>query len=136
TALSEGKILILPKINPLTMELEIYRITDLDRDLEAGLWGIREPQAGSCETFHAGAVDFILVPGVAFDLQGGRIGYGKGFYDRFIRNCKKPGAAVFTAGVAFEIQLQGQIPTEPHDTPVDAIVTENGWYYCRHQENH
>ncbi|MDI6726011.1 MAG: 5-formyltetrahydrofolate cyclo-ligase [Smithellaceae bacterium] len=136
TALAEGKILALPKINRLTMELEIYRITDLDRDLEACLWGIREPRAGGCETFNAGAVDFILAPGVAFDLQGGRIGYGKGFYDRFIRNCKNLGASVFTAGLAFEIQLLGQIPLEPHDTPIDAIVTENGWYYCRHHDNH
>lgn len=136
TALAEGKILALPKVNRQTMELEIHRITDLHGDLEDGLWGIREPRVYTCPILNAGSVDFILVPGVAFDLQGGRIGYGKGFYDRFIRKCHNSGKTVVTAGLAFERQLVGCVPLEPHDTRLDAIVTEKGWYFCRHDEQH
>ena len=71
-------------------------------------------------------VELILVPGLAYDLHGNRIGYGKGFYDRFLST---------TQGLKVGITMQGQVmddlPTEKHDVRVDAIVTEDGWHWCR-----
>lgn len=129
--LQEGKILALPKVEILTMELSIYSIADMEHDLEAGRWGIREPRPEICEAMDPERVDFILVPGVAFDLDGGRIGYGKGFYDRFIGKCQKKGQGPLAVGASFGMQMVERIPLSPNDRPVDAVVTENGWHWRR-----
>ncbi|HTL75696.1 MAG TPA: 5-formyltetrahydrofolate cyclo-ligase, partial [Casimicrobiaceae bacterium] len=74
------------------------------------------------------SVDWVLVPGVAFDARGGRLGYGGGFYDRLL-----PGAAGSAPRVAgaFEMQIVDAVPTAPHDVGVDAVVTERRTLTCR-----
>lgn len=133
--LQEGKTLVLPKVDVLTQELSTYRICDMKSELAAGQWGIREPRPETCQAIEPEIIDFIVVPGVAFDLGGGRIGYGKGFYDRFIGKCKKNGRSVLTVGASFGMQLLAGIPLSPNDLPVDAVVTEKGWHYCRSDAN-
>ena len=65
-------------------------------------------------------IDLLILPGIAFDLHGNRIGYGKGYYDRFLYSRK----AKHIMGLAYEIQICNDIPTNQHDIPVDTIITE------------
>ncbi len=97
------------------------RITDLSKNIRVGEFGIREPVA-DCAQISLNLLDLILVPGVAFDLHGWRLGRGKGFYDRLL-------AAVrgFTCGVAFDEQIVAQIPVESHDVHVNCILTPTRW---------
>ena len=119
------KTLLLPRVNRETKSLDIYEVKDLERDLESGTWGIREPNPGICSPADIRAVDFVLVPGVAFDSRGGRLGYGAGFYDRLLAN--RPSQAWLVAG-AFEIQMIEHVPMQERDVPVDVIVTEQRHY--------
>ena len=86
-------------------------------DLKPGAFGILEP----CETAdpaHPEEIDLILVPGLAFDQTGHRIGYGRGFYDSLLKSTKG-----LKVGLAFEEQIVGKIPTEDHDVPLDLIIS-------------
>lgn len=82
-------------------------------------FGAREPTAG--QVLAAPDVDVVVVPGVAFDRQGHRLGYGRGFYDRFLRS-----AAAFRVAIGFGLQLVDDVPHGRGDVPMDAIVTEAG----------
>ena len=92
-----------------------------DRDVVGGYQGIPEPLP-DCPRVAREAIDFVLVPGVAFDLAGRRLGYGGGYYDRLLPLLSPRAARV--AG-AFELQLVDRVPAAPHDVAVDAIVTES-----------
>jgi 5-formyltetrahydrofolate cyclo-ligase len=89
-------------------------------DLEPGFKGIPEP-VEACERVGPEAVDLVIVPGVAFDVRSGRLGYGGGFYDRFLASCRAPRIAV-----AFSMQIVDGVPCDEHDLPVDVVVTETG----------
>jgi len=86
--------------------------------LVPGAFGIREPTG---KKVPPGEIDFAVVPGLAFDLEGNRLGRGKGYYDRFLKELK---ADAFLCGVAFECQVLGEIPHGDEDIPVKALVTE------------
>ncbi len=93
-----------------------------------GAFGIREPIADAPEDFitdHAffGEESAIIVPLVAFDQTCARLGYGKGFYDRFLAE-----ATATKIGVAYELQRVGKVPTFEHDIALDAIATQERWY--------
>ena len=94
--------------------LILKRFTDRN-DLREARFGVREPVTG--ETAGPGDVTLIIVPGVAFDRQGNRLGHGKGFYDRLLR---EPG--ILKAGVCFDYQMQERIPHEAHDVAMDLLV--------------
>jgi 5-formyltetrahydrofolate cyclo-ligase len=104
-------------------DLQLHLVTDLDVDLVAGAYGIREPR-DVLPTLDPRDVDTVLVPGVCFDRHGGRIGYGGGFYDRLL---PRTGAAV-RIGICLEVQLVDRVAADPHDAPVDAVVTEGDVY--------
>ena len=89
-----------------------------DLDVEDGPFGIRQPTMASPAVDPA-EVDVVIVPGVAFDAAGQRVGYGGGYYDRFL---PRTGNA-FRVGLCFEEQLLGAIPTQEHDVSVDVVVT-------------
>ena len=119
-ALAAGKTLVLPRVNEATRMLELCAVTDVDRDAAAGFRGIREPQA-HCARVAPAAVDWVLVPGVAFDGECRRLGYGGGYYDRLL-----PSIAASAARVsgAFELQVVDRVPATEHDLGVDVVVTE------------
>lgn len=122
--LENGKALVLPKLNRERCGLDLYRVTDLEGGLETGVWGIREPRGGArIEDFSL--IDFILVPGVAFSSDGGRLGYGGGFYDRLLAS-KRADALALAA--AFSVQMVKNVPLETNDIAVNGIVTEDGEY--------
>ena len=119
-ALSTGKIVCAPRVNLAKRMLETYAITDLQRDVMPGFRGIDEPLP-HCPPVAVGAIDWVLVPGVAFDTQGHRIGYGGGYYDRLLPLLRSDARRI--AG-AFELQVVEQVPAAVHDLRVDALVTE------------
>lgn len=123
TVLDAGKTLILPRVE--ARELGLYAVTDARRDLAPGTWGIREPRPEACPRAEPYSVDFVLVPGVAFDPPGRRLGYGGGFYDRLIGDMDRRPALV--AG-AFGVQVVERVPSEGHDLRVDLVVTEGCTY--------
>ncbi len=115
----EGKRIAVPLCRPASRELIACRIEGFD-ELECGHYGIREPKAGLIRPVPPGEIDAVVVPAVAFDRQGHRLGYGGGYYDRFL-----PGAPrAARIGVAFARQIVAEIPADPHDVPMDRIVTE------------
>ena len=124
--LNEGKTVLLPRVNRQRKLLDVYEVRDLAHDLEAGTWGISEPRPDRCTPADPRTIDFVLVPGVAFDAHGGRLGYGAGFYDRLLSGSVSPHAWL-VAG-AFEAQMVEAVPLNEHDVPVDVVVTEKGRY--------
>ena len=123
--LEDGKALLLPKLRKDRSGLDLHLVTDLEDGLESGVWGIREPRGGdSIEDFSL--IDFILVPGVAFSVDGARLGYGGGFYDRLLVDKRIDAASV---AAAFSLQMVDEIPLEGNDIPVDGVITEKGEYF-------
>ena len=79
-----------------------------------------------CEPAPLNRLDLVLVPGVAFDAQGRRLGRGKGFYDRLLAKVRG-----HKCGVAFDVQIVSGLPEEPHDVRVDSILTPSRWHLCQ-----
>jgi len=115
-ALAAGKSLLYPAV--VGNDLQFRRVAGLG-ELTRGRFGIPEPAGEVCDP---GQADLIVVPGVAFDLCGRRIGYGKGFYDRTLHRLERTGRLV---GFCYEFQLVEEIVGEPHDVTMDLIVTES-----------
>ncbi|MBI3529678.1 MAG: 5-formyltetrahydrofolate cyclo-ligase [Betaproteobacteria bacterium] len=118
--LTDGKQLLLPRINRAQRALELRHAIDLGADLVSGVWGIREP-AERCPIVSVTKVEFILVPGVAFTARGARLGYGGGFYDRLLASLDRRIARI---AAVFELQVVDHIPEGAHDQRVDQVVTE------------
>lgn len=117
-----GKKIYAPRVEGF--DISFYEITALE-ELEAGYQGIREPLICEEKMFTDKEMQtmkcVVLVPGAVFDKERYRMGYGKGFYDRFIH--KFPD--ITRIGLAFECQISGQIPTEAHDKKMDLVITES-----------
>ena len=120
-ALAAAKTVVVPRVDRQTRMLELHSIADPDRDVVPGHLDIPEPRADRPQVSRD-AIDFVLVPGVAFDLEGRRLGYGGGYYDRLLPLLAPRAARV--AG-AFDVQIVERVPAAPHDARVDAIVTES-----------
>ena len=119
-ALAAGKTVALPRVHEGTRMLEACVIADVEREVAPGFRGIREPQA-HCAIVMPESIDWVLVPGAAFDGEGRRLGYGGGYYDRLLSSL--PASTARVAG-AFELQVVERVPTATHDLGVDAVVTE------------
>jgi 5-formyltetrahydrofolate cyclo-ligase len=127
-ALTDGKRVLLPRVNRASMLLELFEVKDIDSDVAAGAYGIREPVVERCERFEAlGEIDLILMPGVAFDREGGRLGYGGGYFDKLLAHL--PHRPVLIAG-AFAMQVVAEVPQEASDYKVDYLITENETIRC------
>jgi 5-formyltetrahydrofolate cyclo-ligase len=110
--------LLLPKIK--NNHLEIYKVENLTDNLIKNSWGIKEPNPKICIKIHPSTINVILVPGLAFDENCDRIGYGKGFYDKFISQLKHPH---LTYGLAFKEQKHPVLlPNEPYDIKLNQIL--------------
>lgn len=120
--LDDGKQLILPRVDNAAKRLELYRVTDLSNQLQPGGWGIAEPAPERCERLIGlNAVEFALLPGVAFARDGARLGYGGGYYDKLLARMERRPVLV---AAAFAFQVVSVIPQEDTDIKVDWIVTE------------
>jgi 5-formyltetrahydrofolate cyclo-ligase len=126
--LEGGKALVLPRIDRPSRRLVLHRVTALGADLRPGVWGIREPDPARCPPAGMEVIDFALVPGVVFDVEGGRIGYGAGYYDRLLAG--RTDRTALVAG-AFDLQVVDVVPMAEHDRRVDRVVTEHRVYPAR-----
>lgn len=125
--LAQGKKVYIPICIPETHEISISRITSLE-DLESGHFGIREPKLQHIRLADSSLIDLVLVPGVAFDKKGNRIGFGAGYYDRFLKRLKE---GAISAALAYSFQIVDHIPSDEYDIPVDYIVTEKSIINCK-----
>ena len=119
-AIWSGKKLVLPRVNRATKTLSLHRVENM-ADLIAGVWGIREPRA-DLPTVTIDAIDLVLMPGVAFDLKGNRLGYGAGFYDKLLAHAD---ARPTRVAATFDCQLVDAVPTDAHDQRVHVLITES-----------
>lgn len=126
--LAAGKRLVIPFCEE--RDLKLCRVFSLN-ELSPGRWGILEPnqkvRQDPTRQVDPAELEVILVPGVAFDLKGRRLGWGKGYYDRLLG--RLPPACV-SIGLAFSCQIFDQLPQLAHDRKVAAIVTEEGIHVC------
>ena len=107
---------------PPVYHLEAYAVPSMEA-LKPGAMGIMEPDPLQCTPVDPSDIDLIIVPGVAFDAVGGRIGYGKGYYDRFLPQLRDD---VPVIGLAYDFQVLPRVPQEATDIRMDLIVTEKG----------
>lgn len=121
--LKRGGRLILPRINRQQQALDLYWVSNLEGQTLPGVWGIREPDPLHCLPALVADIDLVLIPGAGFDTKGNRLGYGAGFYDRLLAHPDFHGVVV---ACLFEEQLAPAIPAEPHDIPVDILITDRG----------
>ncbi len=117
-ALEAGKIVAAPRIGRGAGKMGAYALNNLDSDLEMGRFGIWEPPS-DCPV-HAGQIDLVLVPGLAFDAEGRRLGKGGGYYDRFLTAARR----AVRCAVALERQIVDRVPTTQTDVLMDILVTE------------
>lgn len=127
SALALGKKIVVPWCNE-SGELELFHLESLD-ELAVGKYRILEPRrevrAIAGKQVNPEELDVIMVPGVAFDRSGGRMGHGKGYYDKLLQHARPD---TLLAGFAFECQLFPEIPTDPHDIYMNLIITECASY--------
>src|SRR5436305_5725261 len=116
-----GKQVFLPRFHADTKSYTACEMKSEETDLKIGQFGIREPTE-MCPQIPLNRLDLILVPGVAFDLHGRRLGRGKGFYDQLLATVRGR-----TCGVAFDEQIVTEVPVEPHDVLLNCILTPSRW---------
>ena len=117
-ALALGKIVCVPKSDFEKKIMNAVQIKNLN-DLEETQFGLLEPKRG--KEVPAEELDLIIVPGVAFDLRGTRLGYGGGFFDKFLRKTSRNAVKI---GLAFECNLEESLPVTSHDEKMNKIITE------------
>lgn len=116
--------LVLSRVDPKAHTLS-HVIWDEHTALAVNSWGITEPENGIAVL--PGQLDIILIPLLAFDKRGNRVGYGKGFYDRFLSACRPDAQKI---GLSFFDPTDGVIDVNPHDIPLDACITpERVWWF-------
>ncbi len=119
-ALKEGKKVLFPDIIPKTRKLNVFELRNFKKGFKKGYFGIPEPVQMSKRVFPYSKIDIVLVPGIAFDYKGFRIGFGGGYYDRFLRLLPKRAIKV---GLAYDWQLVQRVSHEKHDICLDLLVT-------------
>ncbi|HWO96036.1 MAG TPA: 5-formyltetrahydrofolate cyclo-ligase [Bacillus sp. (in: firmicutes)] len=123
-AWASGKKVVIPKCNSQDYTMEFYCITSFSQ-LETVYFGLKEPIVEQTIHYKPEEIDLMIVPGVVFSGSGYRIGYGGGYYDRYLAHFQ--GAKI---SLAFTVQLQKEIPVESHDIPVEAVITNEGIMVC------
>lgn len=119
-SIEKGKTVVLPKV--VCNDLQFYKI-DLNEKLNKSGFGVEEPLGLDENLVKSEEMDLVIVPGVAFDEQKNRIGFGKGYYDRFLANTN-----LNTIGICFEEQIANEIVAEKNDIKMKKIITDGKCY--------
>jgi 5-formyltetrahydrofolate cyclo-ligase len=119
-----NKVICVPKIKSKEKGISFYEISSLE-DLQLGYYEILEPKS-KCKEANVNDLELMLIPGVAFDRSGGRIGYGAGFYDKFLRNTGKNFNKI---ALSYHFQVIGNVPMDSHDVRIDGIITNQETIY-------
>jgi 5-formyltetrahydrofolate cyclo-ligase len=122
-ARADGKSIVLPRITPPPRHLELHIVRDLDHDLVPGVWNIPEPDPARCPAVSIADVDLAVVPALAVDDDGYRLGYGAGYFDRLLTPRTASTYCVTALPSAFVVE---SLPHEVHDQVLDLIVDEIG----------
>lgn len=122
--LKDGKNIVLPLVSG--QQLELFYVNDPKKQLKKGAYGIMEPNAVLCRKAKITDMDLAVIPGVGFDKNLNRLGYGSGFYDRLLPHIPK---AVKKIALCFAIQVIGRIPVSKDDIKVDLLITDTGIYH-------
>jgi len=125
-AIENGKNISVPYVDPINKIMLPCNINSID-ELVIGHYGILSPDQKNLKSIDPKSIDLVIVPGAAFDREGYRVGYGGGYYDKFLPTLKKDAKKV---GLAFSFQLIDKVPHEKYDIPVDFIITENSIIDC------
>lgn len=120
--------IIIPMSILETKEIELSELKNYDQELSVGAYGILEPKKEFARTVSHGIIDLVIVPGAAFDVEGNRIGYGAGYYDKFLSKLDK---SVPKVALAFDFQIIENVPAHEYDVPMDYIITENRVIECK-----
>lgn len=120
--LSLGKTVSSPITIKEEKKLIPSQILDLKDGVKIGAYGIREPKPECSPEVEVKDIDVVIVPAVAYDKDCYRLGYGGGFYDRFIERLRED---AITVGIAFDLQIFDSVPKEDHDAQLDYIITES-----------
>jgi len=127
-ALTHGKRVVVPYCIVETNELELFHLEDMN-ELVEGAYKILEPREDlrkvPAKILQPEDLDLVMVPGTAFDARGGRMGQGKGYYDRLLARARMDAPLV---ALAFECQMFPSIPVDAHDVYMDLVITETGTY--------
>ncbi|MCE5194494.1 MAG: 5-formyltetrahydrofolate cyclo-ligase [Nitrospiraceae bacterium] len=121
-----SKHVALPKVDNELKKLKLYEVKNIG-ELALGAIGILEPDVTEDRLIEAGDIDLFIVPGAAFDINGYRIGYGGGYYDKLLSKAKKDCSFI---ALGFEEQIIANIPFEIHDIKMHKIVTDNRFINC------
>jgi 5-formyltetrahydrofolate cyclo-ligase len=128
-ALRLKKRVAVPITDPNKRMLSLSELADLNPDmLQPGPFGILQPRPSSFRAVQPSEIDLWLLPGIAFDEEGNRLGFGGGYYDRFL-----PGRRGAAIGLAFDFQIVESLPVEENDHSVDQVITEKRTIFCRSQ---
>lgn len=122
---TKGKTVIVPKTDTQKKTLCLSKLLSWD-DLSPCAYSILEPRENCIREVPFSSVDLLIVPGIAFDLHGHRIGHGMGYYDRLLKTTSQ----AHSIGLAFECQIIQSIPAEKHDEKIEMIVTEDRSILC------
>ncbi|GIP39982.1 5-formyltetrahydrofolate cyclo-ligase [Paenibacillus sp. J31TS4] len=126
-AWEQGLPIAAPRVVPGTKRMQAHRLRSL-AETETGRWGLREPRP-DCPVAAPAEIGCVLMPGLAFDREGGRLGYGGGYYDRYLAALRlEMGRLPLLIAPAFEVQLLERVPMEEHDIRLDAVLTESALY--------
>lgn len=125
-SLADGKRILVPITFPKTKEIKPSEIYDFD-ELEVGYYNILTPKEEYIRFINPEEIDLAIVPGVAFNRDGYRVGYGGGYYDRFLSQYTD----IIKLGIAFDLQIVDKLPIEDFDIPVDIIFTEREIIPCK-----
>ena len=126
--LNNNRRVFIPVTKPKEKQIIVSELLDLEKDLETGHFGVLEPKAFAFRPKNPEILDLIIVPGLAFTKSGYRIGYGGGYYDRFLPTLKhKP----TTIALALDFQILDSLPLNNFDFPVDMIITESRVILCK-----
>lgn len=127
-SISNGKRVGVPITVHKTKELIVSELKDFDNELVIGYYNILTPKSQYIRRVSPSIVDLVIVPGAVFDKDGYRIGYGGGYYDRFLKKLNKDAV---TIGFAYDFQLVDSLPRSKYDIPVDYILTEKQLISCK-----
>lgn len=123
TFLNDGKKVCIPYTEKGNPDMEMMILNDF-LDLKRGHYGILSLAKNDSKVVDPRSIDVCLVPGAVFDLSGNRIGYGAGYYDRYLQKLKPE---AITCGLAYSLQITKKIPSDPHDISLKKIITEDGF---------
>lgn len=123
-AWEEGKQVCIPKCHPDTKKMQ-FRTYQTDGQLETVYAGLLEPVIEKTKEVNPSQIDLMIVPGVCFDVNGFRVGFGGGYYDRYLSEYEGK-----TVSLLLECQLFGHVPRLPHDIPVHKLITEDRIISC------